>query len=42
LVGSRNLTSASLDKNREESVLLVSPVIPGQLEATFGVDWPAA
>ena len=40
LVGSQNLTTASLDRNREEGVLLANPAVVNQLEATFRLDWP--
>jgi phosphatidylserine/phosphatidylglycerophosphate/cardiolipin synthase-like enzyme len=42
LVGSQNLTTASLDRNREEGVLLAGPAVVSQLEATFRRDWGSA
>lgn len=42
LVGSQNLTTAALDRNREEAVLLADPAVVAQLEATFRRDWPGS
>jgi phosphatidylserine/phosphatidylglycerophosphate/cardiolipin synthase-like enzyme len=41
-VGSENLSTSSLDRNREVGLLLADPVAVRSLEATFERDWGAA
>ncbi len=42
IIGSINLTRASLDDNREMSVLTRDPIVIKQLHTTFNQDWNAA
>ena len=39
LIGSQNLTTASLDRNRELGVIISDPGIISKLQATFEKDW---
>ena len=39
-VGSENLSTASLDHNRELGVIVADPSVVDRLESTFSADWP--
>jgi cardiolipin synthase len=41
-VGSENISTASLDHNREVGLLVANTAVVGRLESTFGEDWTSA